>query len=111
MAKTIHLGPWRCRVVVTVHKKEFQRWMREFRKDPEYEVGDAAGLHWFNETGVSYVGIFDGNINTLTHEMAHAALHISNYLGLGNLYQSQEQFCYLIGHLVEEGAATVMKGK
>lgn len=111
MAKTITLETWRCKVILTVHKKEYERWIRSFRNEPDFSVGHCAGLHWFNDAGVSYVGVFDGNINTLTHEMTHAALHISEYLGLGNLYNSQEQFCYMLGHLVESAVPTIAKGK
>ena len=53
------------------------------------------------------IGIFDGSINTLAHECAHAALTICAHHLIDNILVEQEAFCYLLGYIHEMTAKCV----
>ena len=53
------------------------------------------------------IGIFDGTINTIAHECAHAALTICEHNGIGNILKEQEAFCHLLGYIHEMTAKCV----
>lgn len=102
MAKVFKLAPWPGTLVFTVDRAE---WMRLYSKrdGPNPELyQQSAGLTW-NDGGYCLVGVFDGSVSTLAHELGHASMDILNYARAGDYRegQQQEQLCYLLGHLVE----------
>ena len=111
MAKVFKLAPWPGTLVFTVDREE---WMRLYAKrggvNPElYQT--SAGLTW-DDSGYHLVGVFDGKVGTLAHEMGHASMDILNRARTGDYRegQQQEQLCYLLGHLVELTYPIMIKG-
>lgn len=102
MAKVFKLAPWPGTLVFTVEREEWNRLYvkRDGANVERYQT--SAGLTWDDE-GYHLVGVFDGTIKTLAHEMGHATMDILNHARTGNYTEghNQEQFCYLLGHLVE----------
>lgn len=102
MAKVFKLAPWPGTLVFTVDRDE---WLRLYAKrDGAYgeRYMKSAGLSW-NDEGYQLVGVFDGKLSTLVHEMGHSAMDILNYARVGDYTEgpNQEQYCYLLGHLFE----------
>lgn len=102
MAKVFKLAPWPGTLVFTVDRDE---WFRLYEKRDgvnSEQYKKSAGLTW-DDAGYHLVGVFDGKLGTLAHEMGHAAMDILNHANTGDYTkgQSQEQLCYLLGHLVE----------
>lgn len=56
-----------------------------------------AGAVWCSGGNV-YLGVFDGELGTLAHEAAHAALDISNRVGYDPTGE-QEPFAYLLEYI------------
>lgn len=114
MAQTIDVQVWPARVIFTVHRKEWAKHYQEYSGEPlSSAYAGSKGLSWNNGSGVFLVGVFDGSIETLVHEMGHTTMDILNHAHVGDFTHdtAQEQFCYLIGWLVQRVAPTVMKGK
>lgn len=102
MAKVFKLAPWPGTLVFTVDRGE---WMELYAKRDgvdAYKYESSMGLTW-DDSGYHLVGVFDGSVGTLAHEMAHAAMDVLNHARTGDYTQgnNQEQLCYLLGHLVE----------
>ena len=55
------------------------------------------------------VGVFEGGLSTLTHELGHVALDILQVAGIDAHSGNGEPFCYLLGHLFDECAPAVAK--
>ncbi|MNV82019.1 hypothetical protein D3C71_1757300 [compost metagenome] len=102
MAKVFKLAPWPGTLVFTTDREE---WMRLYAKrdgvGPE-RYTESAGLSW-DDSGYHLVGVFDGKLSTLVHEMGHTAMDTLNHARTGDYTEghNQEQFCYLLGHLYE----------
>lgn len=111
MSKTLVLGMWPATVRCTVHRKEWAKWYEELAGRPlAEEYADALGLSAC-AGGTFLVGVFDGTIKTLAHEMGHTAIDIMQHAGVKDFINDQEQFCYLLGHLISEVAPLIAKGK
>lgn len=57
------------------------------------------------------VGVFDGAVDTLAHECAHAAFCTFELVGIDARSDMGEAFCYLLGWLVSAGGDALTKGK
>lgn len=55
------------------------------------------------------VGVYEGGLATLVHELGHAALNILEAVGIDAHSGNGEPFCYLLDHLFNEFAPAVAK--
>jgi len=55
------------------------------------------------------IGVYEGGLSTLAHELGHAALDILQVAGIDAHSGNGEPFCYLLGHLFDECAPAVAK--
>ncbi|WP_193098002.1 hypothetical protein [Burkholderia sp. Z1] len=92
-------------VVVCKSRAEWAYAMRHYGQDDDSERfggGRAMSLVDTATRQRSYiVGVFDGSIGTLSHELAHACFYILDSAGVkvedGG---TNETFCYMLGHLM-----------
>lgn len=57
----------------------------------------------------AYVGVFNGMVGTLAHEMTHAAMRILGGAGVKISPDNNEALAYLIGHMVDECEPSLME--
>lgn len=67
----------------------------------------AGAATWYGSSDrlqtIFMVGVFDGRLRTLIHELTHAVFHICDYYGIPtNSGDTNEFFCYLLEHLTHE---------
>lgn len=71
--------------------------------DPDCSLHDHRGLVQVefdeNHSPTYFVGVFDGKLNTLVHEVSHAALMIVERSGFSPLDGNGEPYCYLVDYL------------
>jgi hypothetical protein len=54
---------------------------------------------------INLIGVFDGNVSTLVHELSHCAFNVLESVGVPVLPgDPNEAFAYLIGELFEQSA-------
>lgn len=51
------------------------------------------------------IGVYEGGLSMLTHELGHAALDILEVAGIDAHSGNGEPFCYLLGHLFHDARA------
>lgn len=109
MAKVFKLAPWPGTMVFTTDHDEWDRLYTK-RDGPNVErYRDSMGLAW-EDGGYHLIGVFDGKVGTLAHEMGHCAVNVMNHAGVKDFRHDDEQFTYLLGHLVEQ-TFPLLKGK
>jgi hypothetical protein len=92
-------------VVVCRSRSEWAYAMRHYRQDDDSEKfagGRAMSLVDVETRERTYlIGVFDGSIGTLAHELGHVCFYIVDSVGVkiedGG---TNETFCYLLGHLM-----------
>lgn len=60
------------------------------------------GITHNQQDGTVIVGVFDGSINTLVHELAHVAIYTFDYIGSKICEETEEPFAYFMGFLAEK---------
>lgn len=97
--KRIKIAPYGCVLHLT---DSYEEWAKIYLRVSPYEPPEGCdGLTYNANNGNYYVGVFNGGLGTLAHELAHVCLDIAVRCGLGDIKQEQEQFCYLIGHMTD----------
>src|SRR3990167_1682401 len=93
------------KLIISFSKKKYRRNHKKLTKS---ECNDYLSLgiscaYCSNNTIVHTVGVFDDSLTTLIHELAHVTFNILNNAGVvinkGKM-PSNEEFCYLLDHLV-----------
>ena len=51
----------------------------------------------------AFIGVFDGSVGTLAHEMTHAAMEILTHAGVKVTGDNNEALAYLVSFMVEAG--------
>lgn len=99
--KRIKIVPYGCILHLTTNREE---WLKKYKKlsGREHSTEGTDGLTYDHGDGNYYVGVFEENLGTLAHELAHVCLDVTNRVGLGDITMEQEQFCYMLGYLTEQ---------
>ena len=72
------------------------------------QASEAVGMtDWNAEHCECVVGVFDGDLATLAHEMTHAAIAILNNAGVKFAATNSEPLAYLVGYLTGECAGSI----
>lgn len=92
-------------VVLCRSRAEWAHAMRHYGQDDDsanFAGGRAMSLVDEKTRSHSYViGIFDGSVGTLSHELAHAVFYILDSAGVKiENGGTNETFCYMLGHLM-----------
>lgn len=108
--KRIKIVPYGCILHLTNSKEE---WLRKYKKltGQSYDADGCDGLTYDHGDANFYVGVFNGEMGTLAHELGHVCLDVAERVQLGDIIQEQEQFCYLLGYLTEQSIKTLDKMK
>lgn len=98
--KTIKIIPYGCLLHFTT---DFNEWKEVYELLSPHKAEESyQGLTYDHEDGNFYVGVFNGRISVLVHELAHVCLMVASRVGMEDVTKDQEQFCYLIDHLTTE---------
>lgn len=81
-------------------RKAFKKLRAHYVKDGRSLKGSLGACTDFEGGRVVLVGVFDGSIDTLTHEVAHGMIKILDVCGVPIDDHNSEAFCYLLGHWV-----------
>lgn len=68
----------------------------------EGKVGVCSHLENDDKESLYIVGVFDGKLGTLTHELAHIAMMIIQRAGFNSEDGNGEPYCYLFGDLFDK---------
>lgn len=101
MRRTYTVQPYGLRVVFTDTVKEFHA----LRHHKDFSARDLSGAFDAGKAADCVIGIFDGRLFTLVHEVVHAALHILQTCGIDPTSSNGEPLAYLVDHLTAVGAA------
>jgi len=71
--------------------------------------GTTGITHVDYDAKILYIGVFDGEIGTLAHEMTHAGVFVLDHAGIEAGASDGETLAYLIGHLMDECVQKVLK--
>lgn len=67
----------------------------------EGKAGTCAYLESDKDSSLYLIGVFDGELGTLVHELAHIAIMIVQRAGFNSEKGNGEPYCYLLGYLFE----------
>jgi hypothetical protein len=84
-------------------KKDYIKAMNHVQLECDLEGVDGR-VHSLIRDGIVmyYIGVFNGRMDTLVHEVTHASLFIADNLGIDAYASSSEPVCYLNGFLFGE---------
>ena len=102
----LHIPIYNGDVWVFLHKSEFIEALEELHDDPEVQK-NTYGDFWCSrdletESPIYLIGVYEYDIDTLVHEINHAALNIIENAGFSAHDGNGEPFCYLSDYLVGE---------
>jgi hypothetical protein len=95
---TVH--PYSAILYFTTSRKAFDKVRKKYVKGKCHIQNSAGVCGGYKDNTIILVGVFDGTINTLTHEVGHAVIKILGSRGVPIDDNNSEAFCYLLGHLV-----------
>jgi hypothetical protein len=106
-SRAFRVEPYGWHVYLFTHREKWARFCARRLAIPLGEIRDeAAQAHgytrWNDDEAHCYVGVFDGEVSTLAHEMTHAAVAILAGAGVRYTPTNHESLAYLVGHLVEQ---------
>lgn len=91
-------------VQVCTSKKSFAKAATKLGIKP-YSLAGSGGLcdpSTLPVTGVVLVGVFDGELSTLVHELFHAVVHLMAWTGVPlKTGAANETYAYLLGYLYD----------
>lgn len=103
------IHPYSARLYFTTCEKLYTKLRGEYtehRMDLSGAVGCSSD---FQGGAVQLVGVFDGSMNTLAHEIGHMVIKVLESRGVPINGDNSEAFCYLLGHTVGE-LAPILQG-
>lgn len=72
----------------------------EGREEVVDAIGNCVGFAiWDVPKGGVHIGVFDGEVRTLVHEIVHAALHVLERAGIDPTHANGEPLAYLVDDL------------
>lgn len=99
MRRTYTVAPYGMRIVFTDTVKEFHAL--RFHKD--FSARNLCGAFDSGKVSDFVIGVFDGKLLTLVHEVVHAATALLQACGIDPLSSNSEPLAYLVDHLVGVG--------
>lgn len=100
------------RVGLCTSREEFlQALMYLSQSTPEndlaYAAGVTTGLRSPTAGRLYLVGVFDGTLRTLVHELAHVTFMLSDDIGIETDDGAREAFCYFLDSMFEQFQETI----
>lgn len=83
-------------------REGFEKATEYLNIDAPHHGTDGLSLHLEpHESGKTMylMGVFDGELSTLTHEVGHITHFITNHAGFDSGVGNGEPYCYLLGHI------------
>ena len=96
----INIAPFKGTLYITKCREEYLKKRNEF-KEPVPDISDCIGIA-SDENNCHVVGIFDGTVSTLMHELAHVCFKVLEYCSIEVSANNSEVFCYLQEYLMIE---------
>lgn len=88
---------------------------RDFMKQTKSDICNSSGKCYFEydyenkiETRI-IIAVFDNKIGTLIHELQHAVIYLSDYIGMNINMQTSEAFCYFIDNILYKQCVKINK--
>lgn len=102
MVFNVEIRPYGARLHFTTDPQAFLA-ERAKHTDQPLDLGIAAGCSSdFHEAMLHVVGVFDGSVTTLAHELAHVCIKVLGSVGIPIEQRTSEAFCYLLEDLMAE---------
>lgn len=76
-------------------------------RDLAYAAGVTTGLQSPTSGRLYLVGVFDGTLRTLVHELAHVTFMLSDDIGIETDEGAREAFCYFLDSMFEQFQETI----
>jgi hypothetical protein len=99
--KMVNIGIYPAIVIATSSQKEFKRLYAKRIKRGPIDLSNADGIS-SDRAGYFLVGVFNGELGTLVHELAHTAFKVLNHVNVRADFKHQEAFAYLQQWLFDE---------
>ena len=100
--KRIDIKPYNGILYYTTSREEFLKKRKDFKDELIYDIEDCDGMASDDKNNVHLVGVFDGSITTLVHELSHVTIKVLEHVGVPITSECSEAYCYLISNLMEE---------
>jgi hypothetical protein len=99
--KMVNVGIYPSIVIATTDQKEFKRLYAKRIGRGDIDLSHADGIS-SDRAGYFLVGVFNGEVGTLVHELAHTAFKILRQVNIPANHKHQEAFAYLQQWLFDE---------
>jgi len=92
----------------TQDRKQMNKWLKDQTDDDGNKVGDNRAEYCegltatFDGHDKMYIGVFDGKLSTLVHELTHAGIFICATVGIEIELNNQEPYAYIVTYLFEK---------
>lgn len=98
---TIDVNPYEWTLVLWTHQPSMMRTVRRLVPEAELKVKKIAGrcCTVFDHKEF-HLGIFDGSIRTLGHELFHLVIELAGYIGMSICEETSEPCAYLFDWLL-----------
>lgn len=106
MKMVIPIDPYGYDLNVFSNRDEFMEFIDSKKFDDPPTTSDVHNSNGFCFTPAEHnafiIGVFDGKISTLVHEISHAIISLFEYIEIPINDACSEAFTYLLGHLIEK---------
>lgn len=109
--KMVNIGIYPAIVIATSRRAEFKRLYAKripHRDAPDLSHADGISS---DHDGYFLVGVFNGELGTLVHELAHTAFKVLHHVNVRADHKHQEAFAYLQQWLYDELRSLISKAE
>lgn len=107
----IRVDPYDIDLYLITDREAYASVRSAYNKEPIDLSADAGCSSEYLRQGVHLVGVFNGKVSTLVHELGHVTINILEWCGVPINSECSEAFCYLQDHLFSKCRPIVKRNR